>query len=67
MKTCPEVTVAHPKNPVRNSLGFRVRSGNVRMTGIRSRLELISSMAQIRKIPLCKPINVNEMLGGYKM
>lgn len=40
--------------PVRNSFGFTSRGGTVGMTGIRSRLELESSLMRITKSPLWK-------------
>lgn len=54
MELCQETAVAHFTIPVRNSLGFTDRGGTIRMTGIRSRLELQSSLMRITKSPLWK-------------
>jgi hypothetical protein len=54
MGMCQDAVVAHSKISVRNSLGFRRRRRNVTITGIRSRLELRSSLMRVRKLLLWK-------------
>jgi len=54
MELCQEAAVARLTIPVRNSLGFTGRGGTVGMAGIRSRLQLESSLMRITKSPLWK-------------
>jgi hypothetical protein len=44
MELCQEAEVAHFTMPVRNSLAFTGRGGTAGMAGIRSRLQLESSL-----------------------